>query len=337
MNKRGFTLIEVIGVITVLSIILIVAVPSLTRTLKRNEQNKYNDFIDNLKIASENYVVKLLKSGEVVNETIYMTLGDLIDSGYINETVANPEYNKTLSRDTRIKAYKEVDGTYSYDIHECYNTTEDYDKEDLIVHYDSIQYSPNNVMKNLTGETDFDYSRGGAWTEEGVLFSKGENSMPTIRLNNEYLTEQLTLSINLESLDEIVESNYQYFTVLDYNNNYNNPVLFAFKKSVALFYWSGDQTVFSNYQKPLTKEKNYTLTYVQENLSTRKLYVNGELWHDAKNLNLTPINYNGFKFNPQTMTNVYDLNVHNLLIYNRGLTADEVKELYELDKERFGE
>ena len=332
MNKRGFTLIEVIGVITVLSIILIVAVPSLTRTLKRNEQNKYNDFIDNLKIASENYVVKLLKSGEVVNEAIYMTLGDLIDSGYINETVTNPEYNKTLSRDTRIKAYKEVDGTYSYDIHECYNTTEDYDKENLIVHYDSIQYSPNNVFKNLGTEVDFDYSLGGDWTDDGVLFSKGVDNMPKVVLNSDYSTEGITVSMSFNSLDEITESSYHSFANLIYDNKATG--LFSFRKEIGLFYYSGHNTVLGNYQKPLLKNKNYTLTYVQENLTTRKMYVNGERWSQAQNLSLNPINYDSFYFNNGTS---YDLNVHNLLIYNRGLTADEVKELYELDKERFGE
>lgn len=117
MNKKGFTLIEIIGVVTVLSLILIVAVPSLTKTLKRNEQNKYKDYVDNLKIAAENYVVDKLKSGETFEDD-YMSfsIGDLIDAGYIKELITNPVTNEKITRDYEIKVTKEINGTFKYEI-----------------------------------------------------------------------------------------------------------------------------------------------------------------------------------------------------------------------------
>ena len=121
MNEnRGFTLVEVIGVIVVLSLITIVTVPSLTRTLKKNEQNKYNTYLNNVKIATENYFVRtILPEGEVTY-SYDVTLGELIDAGYINETIINPNNSKTLSRDTIISVDKNIDGTFKYDIRECY-------------------------------------------------------------------------------------------------------------------------------------------------------------------------------------------------------------------------
>ena len=120
MNKnKGFTLLEVIGVVVILSLILIVSLPSLTRTLKRNEQKKYNAYLDNIVLASENYFVrKVLKSESVDSYTI--TLGDLIDEEYITEVVVNPANEKKLSRDTHINITKKVDNTYNYEVIPCY-------------------------------------------------------------------------------------------------------------------------------------------------------------------------------------------------------------------------
>ena len=125
MNKnKGFTLLEVIGVVLVLSLILIISVPSLTRTLKRNEQKKYNAYLDNVKLAAENYFVKnVLKNGSVNNYTI--RLEDLITAGYIIETVKNPSNEKALDRSTRINITKQLDGTYIYTIVPCYEGEED--------------------------------------------------------------------------------------------------------------------------------------------------------------------------------------------------------------------
>ena len=120
MNKnKGFTLLEVIGVVLILSLILIISVPSLTRTLKKNEQKKYNAYLDNIVLASENYFVRnVLNNRSVDSYTI--TLGDLIDSEYITEVVVNPSNEKRLSRDTEINITKKVDGTYNYEISPCY-------------------------------------------------------------------------------------------------------------------------------------------------------------------------------------------------------------------------
>lgn len=116
MNRKGFTLIEVIGVVTVLSIILIVAVPALTKTLKRNEQNKYNDYIENLEMAAENYVIDKLQEGEAFNDYMIFSMGDLIDAGYIKEIMTNPETKEKITRDYKIKVTRELDGTFKYEI-----------------------------------------------------------------------------------------------------------------------------------------------------------------------------------------------------------------------------
>ena len=334
MNKKGFTLIEIIGVVTVLSLILIVAIPSLTKTVKRNSQNKYNDYIDNIKIAAENYVVDKLKEGSFIEEgkdTNYISLGKLMDVGYVENAVSNPKNNKTLSRDTRIKVQKQPDNTYSYEIQEYYNRTSDYCNEDLIIHYDSVEYSPNNIFKNHTSEIDYNYSTKGTWTEDGVLLEKNKTGSKT-NLNQIHETDSITISYSLKSLDELGSDSKSYsYPVMLYQNG-NFAARTAFRKEVALFYDSGQFAVF-NTGKPFSINQNYTITFVQDGLTSRKIYVNGVLTDEENSTTATAIKYNSILISPE----IYDFKVNNILVYNRALTNEEIEELYELDKERFGE
>lgn len=337
MNKKGFTLIEIIGVVTVLALILIVAVPSLTKTLKRNEQNKYKDYIDNLKIATENYVVGKLKEGqffETGKDYNYITLGDLIDQGYIKSTITNPENNKNLARDTRIKISKEADNTFSYDVQEYYNNSSDYNNNNLIVHYDAVEYSPANTFKNLANEIDYNYSKCATWTEDGVFFDKNKSSNDLQKLNNNYNTEEITVSFSIKSLDTLSEDSSKYtYPLTLYKQWQSAPTLnLGFKDHVYLFYYSGAFPVITP-GIGINKNKTYTLTYVQENLTTRKLYINGNLVSTKSNLSLNAVDYAIILISPR----LYNFNLNNMLIYNRALSAQEIKELYSLDKERFGE
>ena len=175
-NKSGFTLIEIIGVVTVLSIILIVAVPSLTRTLKRNEQNKYNDYINNLKIAAENYIVEQLKNGETINDNLKITLGDLIDSGYIKEVIENPENNKKLSRYTAINVTKNLDNTLLYNVNEIYaGEILDTCQQVEYIEGTGTQYIVTNIKptNNTTVRATYDYVGNGTF-----LFGSQSSSDP---------------------------------------------------------------------------------------------------------------------------------------------------------------
>lgn len=41
MNKKGFTLVELLGVITILSIIMLIAIPNITSVLDKNKRQNY--------------------------------------------------------------------------------------------------------------------------------------------------------------------------------------------------------------------------------------------------------------------------------------------------------
>lgn len=333
-NRRGFTLIEMIGIITVLALILLVALPSMTKTLKRNEQKKYDNYINNLKMVSETYLVDQLQKKNITfkDDVTYFTLGDVIDAGYVKDVITNPTNDKKIARDTRIKVTKNIDSTYSFDIQEYYNNVSDYNKENLIIHYDAVKYTGQNKFANNTDEVDYDFGSNATWTENGMLFEK--KTIPFINLNQSYSTEKMTASFSIKSLEDLGDCGNCYtYPLWLFKDNVENGT-FGFRRMVFLFYKNGNNTVL--YSQPLEKDKNYTITFVQEDLTTRRVYVNGKLYavnSSATGLNLTAINYNQIGINPS----LYNLKINNLLIYNRALSAKEIENLYKLDKDRFGD
>lgn len=338
-NKKGFTLIEVIGIIAILALILIVAVPSMTKTLKRNEHKKYDNYINNLKLVADSYLVDQLQKKNITfeNDITYFTLGDIIDAGYIKESITNPNNNKKITRDSRIKVTKNLDGTYSFEVQEYYNDISDYDIKNLIVHYDSVKYNDNKVkyndnglknkFKNYVSETDYDFGNNATWTEDGMLFEK--KSISSTKLNQSYSTDKITISFNIKSLEDLNTTHTMPLKI------YNDSTLtgrVSFNKTTVSFAASGYATVLP-ISMEIEKDKNYTVTFVQNDLTKRQIYINGELANETTNLSLSTINYNTIQISPLT----YNLKINDLLIYNRALSDDEIKNLYNLDKDRFGE
>lgn len=338
-NKRAFTLIEMIGIITILALIMLIALPSMTKTLKRNEQKKYDNYINNLKLVSENYLVDQLQKKNVTfnNDVTYFSLGDIIDAGYVKDVITNPNNDKKISRDTRIKVIQNIDSTYSFEVQEYYNSISDYNKKNLIIHYDAVKYTGGSKFINNTNEVDYDLGSNATWTEDGMLFER--QNPPVIDLNKKYSTDSITVSFNVKNLDELGTCGSCYTWPLylyDYDSSASSATItqFAFRKSIFLLYGSGNNTVLNSIS--LEKNKNYTITFVQEDLTTRRIYVNGKLANNLSSktgLSLSAIVYNRISLKPK----LYDLKINNLLIYNRALSSDEVQTLYNLDKERFGE
>ena len=99
MNKKGFTLVELIAIILVLSIILTVVFTSLSASNQNASESEYQNFISNLETAAETYanlpgiykdIDERLKKGD--NVQILVT--DLINAGIIDEIPVNPKTNE---------------------------------------------------------------------------------------------------------------------------------------------------------------------------------------------------------------------------------------------------
>lgn len=117
MNKRGFTLIELIAVIGLLALLALASYPNITSQLKKSRQTNYNVFEQNIFLATETYIntyreqyVDFKNAGDVVR----IELKELIESGYVKSTIVNPKTNEKISETDYVEVTINSDLTYNY-------------------------------------------------------------------------------------------------------------------------------------------------------------------------------------------------------------------------------
>lgn len=100
-RKNGFTLVELIAIILILSIILTVSFTSLSKTIENSNNQEYQTLINNIEMATENYVNlpgiyrevdEKLKNGG----SYQVNITDLISAGIIDEMPINPKSKKRM-------------------------------------------------------------------------------------------------------------------------------------------------------------------------------------------------------------------------------------------------
>lgn len=95
MNKKGFTLVELmatIGLLAIMSLVIGVNITSILKSTKRNEEDFNKEQIE--KAACVYYSSEELNSNQNSNESKEISVKDLIDSGLLDETYRNVENRK---------------------------------------------------------------------------------------------------------------------------------------------------------------------------------------------------------------------------------------------------
>lgn len=110
MNRKGFTLIEVIMVIAIIAILSIILAPNVMVLINKNNERSCEKLIDNIKSAAKMYVNQNkyeLGFDCYDNKTKGITLKTLVDASYLGGELVNP-INKE-----KIDLKSEVSVTYS--------------------------------------------------------------------------------------------------------------------------------------------------------------------------------------------------------------------------------
>lgn len=97
--KKGFTLVELLGVFAIISMIVLLAVPSVTNMLKQSEQDQYENFENDIFLATEAYLSSnsdIYLELKEINKTTYVTIKTLLYSDYLDSTLKNPKTGDTL-------------------------------------------------------------------------------------------------------------------------------------------------------------------------------------------------------------------------------------------------
>ena len=92
MNKKGFTMIELMAAITLLGIMLTLAVVSASKYLNKAKKTMYRDYEDTLKNATTNYFLDHTGLLPEINDArgTKVLATTLIDAGYL-ENMKDPQ------------------------------------------------------------------------------------------------------------------------------------------------------------------------------------------------------------------------------------------------------
>ena len=118
MNKKGFTLVEMIAVIVIISLIALISVVTITNVLNNSKKKLYSNQVEMIESsarmwASDNLLIlpndntstnvceyANIDSCQDDYKKLIITLKDLQDGGYIGKDIKNPENNKPIKSAT---------------------------------------------------------------------------------------------------------------------------------------------------------------------------------------------------------------------------------------------
>ena len=92
MNKKGFTLIEVIMVIAIIAILSLILIPNVMVLIDKNKERSCENMIDNIESAAKMYVNQnKYELGFDCSGTVKgIKLKTLVDAGYLGGELVNP-------------------------------------------------------------------------------------------------------------------------------------------------------------------------------------------------------------------------------------------------------
>ena len=108
MNKKGFTLVEVIVSLALLSLIGVAVGISLNKIFKNQEVKNYDEYVEKVKSSALLYANNI---PEIINELNsnysykLIKIEDLINSGYIDKNLTNPNTKEKIKENEQIKIY----------------------------------------------------------------------------------------------------------------------------------------------------------------------------------------------------------------------------------------
>lgn len=101
-NKKGFTLVEILAVISILAVLGFVIVPIVSKQLNEAKDKLYNNQVENIKEASKMWLLDHKDVTRTGCNYHMITMGDLIDGGYISKNLENPKTKKPFERNYKI-------------------------------------------------------------------------------------------------------------------------------------------------------------------------------------------------------------------------------------------
>ena len=114
MNKKGFTLVEILAVISIIGVLLLIIIPNVDKALKKSETVIYDVQLNNILNATYDYTLKKLSFLPEDDEVKYITLNELKFNGLINENIKDTKTGKKFNNDLVISIRKKHSNYKNY-------------------------------------------------------------------------------------------------------------------------------------------------------------------------------------------------------------------------------
>lgn len=114
MNKKAFTLVELLAVIIILGVIAVIIVPTTEKALKDSKEKVYESQKLSLITSLKDWK---LDNNDLFydNDSVTVTLGELKEQGYVEYDVKNPKTDECISNDLQFAVTKKGK-QYTYSI-----------------------------------------------------------------------------------------------------------------------------------------------------------------------------------------------------------------------------
>lgn len=112
MNKKGFTIVELLVTVTLLAIISTISVISITSFINKNKENNYEILKNTILQASKEYVA----DNRYGNIDSSITAQYLLDNHYITSGLTDPKTGKNIDLNSVIITITFQNKKYTYEI-----------------------------------------------------------------------------------------------------------------------------------------------------------------------------------------------------------------------------
>ena len=195
-NKKGFTLVELLGVLIILTIIILVLFPTISTYINNTKEKSFDSEMKIITTSLKNYAEghkEILPLGE--GEYVVLTLGQLKDFGIVSSILKNPLDGKQISDSMEVRITKH-NASYTYEVDEISISPRD---DDLL--------SPTITLKgNLLKYYDINDN----YTEDGAIARDSNGEILNVEIDksniffsfnsfNSFALESLKLSRSMES------------------------------------------------------------------------------------------------------------------------------------------
>lgn len=256
MNKKGFTLVELLAVIIILTLLALLTSTAVTKLVKDSKEKLSNAQLRLIESAAEAWGADNLAKLPETGSCGYLTLQDLKEYGFIDSNILDPNNSQLISDDLKIKIT---------------TTTSSYGNS--ITNYEVNPKSVEGCYRQLYKDGDivyFDVTKGESCTNYNVENSKtGYNGFNGTGNQNGCLKFYAFLD-NGSKVNLLLDHNIlEYIQWTDNDDNCNGGPKAEFLQSLknGTDKWLGTEPLH-NYVNS-REEANYVIRYNNDNYKAR--------------------------------------------------------------------